>query len=234
MKRNAPRVNNPARIARLRDQSIKLRERVKRSTLAILERSQARFTWWQRAFRVPMVADWAIFTKAKTLLSAFMALLGLASGKKSSLVASLLAGPLPQASRTRRRLRYEGLEQRQLLAADFPECVDPNPNAGNQFGQSVVALSGGNVVITSPFDDAGGTDAGAVYLFNGATGTLISTLRGSTANDNLGSTGVTSLSGYVKGRDGHLYVFSMLSNYTGSSPRPIEDKLVVTLADWRR
>ena len=47
-------------------------------------------------------------------------------------------------------------------------------------------------------------------------------------------TGVTALSGYVRGRDGHLYVFSMLSNYTKSSPRPVEDKLVVTLAGWRR
>jgi hypothetical protein len=83
MKRNTPRVNNPARLARLRSQAIKLRERVKRSTFAFVERNKARFTWWQRAFRVPMVADWAVFTKAKTLLSAFMALLGLASGKRS-------------------------------------------------------------------------------------------------------------------------------------------------------
>ena len=195
MKRNAPRVNNPARLARLRDQAIKLRERVKRSSLAFLERSQARFTWWQRAFRVPMVADWAIFTQAKTLLSAFMALLGLASGKKSALVALMVAGPSPQASRNRRRLHVEGLEQRQLLAADFPEFVDPRASfAGNQFGHTVVALSGGNVVITSPFDDAGGTNAGAVYLYNGKTGALISTLTGSKANDNVGIGGVTALS----------------------------------------
>ncbi|MBC8113659.1 MAG: hypothetical protein H7062_04735, partial [Candidatus Saccharimonas sp.] len=86
------------------------------------------------------------------------------------------------------------LEPRVLLAAAFPEFVDPNPNAGNNFGHSVVALSTGNVVITSPFDDAGGTDAGAVYLFNGATGALISTLTGSTANDAVGLNGVTALS----------------------------------------
>jgi len=47
-------------------------------------------------------------------------------------------------------------------------------------------------------------------------------------------TGVTALSGYVRGRDGHLYVFAMLSSYTGSTPRPVEDELVVTLAGWRR
>ena len=48
-------------------------------------------------------------------------------------------------------------------------------------------------MVTSPFDDAGGTNAGAVYLFNGFTGALISTLRGSSANENVGS-GVTALS----------------------------------------
>ena len=79
----------------------------------------------------------------------------------------------------------QGLEQRTLLSA-FSEFVDPNPAPGNGFGSSIVALSTGNVVVTSPFDDAGGTDAGAVYLFNGATGALISTLRGSNANDRIG------------------------------------------------
>jgi len=85
------------------------------------------------------------------------------------------------------------MEPRVLLAAAFTEFVDPNPAAGNQFGETVVVLESGNVVITSPFDDAGGQDAGAVYLFNGATGTLISTLRGDSANDHLGSDGVVAL-----------------------------------------
>lgn len=68
-------------------------------------------------------------------------------------------------------------------AASFTEFVDPSPSAGNQFGAVVVTLSTGNVVITSPNDDAGGTNVGAVYLFNGTTGALISTLRGSTSGD---------------------------------------------------
>ncbi|MFN5622819.1 MAG: hypothetical protein ACK5DM_02645 [Planctomyces sp.] len=81
------------------------------------------------------------------------------------------------------------------LALDFPlqQFTDPNPNAGNAFGSSVLVLSSGNVVVTSPNDDAGGTDAGAVYLFNGMTGALISTLRGSSANDQIGSSGLTQL-----------------------------------------
>jgi hypothetical protein len=84
-----------------------------------------------------------------------------------------------------------------LQAATFPEFVDPNPAPGNHFGATVVALSTGNVVVTSPYDDAGGmngVDVGAVYLFNGSTGALISTLRGSTAGDQVGKDGVTALS----------------------------------------
>ena len=86
----------------------------------------------------------------------------------------------------------ETLEPRAMLTvafpefAAFPEFVDPNPNPGNLFGYSVVPLSTGNVVISSLFDDAGGTDTGAVYLFNGATGALISTLVGMQIGNNFG------------------------------------------------
>ena len=87
----------------------------------------------------------------------------------------------------------EGLEPRTLLSA-FTEFTDPNPSPGNRFGETVLALSTGNVVITSPFDDAGGNNAGAVYLFNGSTGELISTLTGSHTDDNIGHYGVAALS----------------------------------------
>ncbi|MFM7867880.1 MAG: hypothetical protein ACKPHU_27000, partial [Planctomycetaceae bacterium] len=81
------------------------------------------------------------------------------------------------------------------LSLDFPisEFTDPNPATGNGFGSRVLILPSGNVVITSPNDDAGGTDAGAVYLFNGMTGSLISTLKGSSSADTIGSTGLTQL-----------------------------------------
>ena len=72
------------------------------------------------------------------------------------------------------------LERRQLLTADF---IDPNPSANNGFGQMVVTLSTGNVVVTSPRADVGGTNTGAVYLFNGTTGELISSLFGSRTGD---------------------------------------------------
>lgn len=95
-------------------------------------------------------------------------------------------------SRRARTLFLEDLEDR--ATPSVTQFLDPNPNPGNQFGAMVVPLSSGNVVVTSPFDDAGGTDAGAVYLFNGTTGALISTLTGSRANDNIGKDGVFGLS----------------------------------------
>jgi len=92
-----------------------------------------------------------------------------------------------------RRLSWEAFEDRILLAG-LTAFVDPDPAPGDHFGAAVVALSTGNVVITSPDDNAGGTGAGAVYLFNGTTGALISTLTGSHAGDHIGSGGVTALS----------------------------------------
>jgi D-alanyl-D-alanine carboxypeptidase/D-alanyl-D-alanine-endopeptidase (penicillin-binding protein 4) len=69
-------------------------------------------------------------------------------------------------------------------------------------------------------------------------GTLAARMRGTAAAGNLraknGSlTGVTSLAGYVSGADGRRYVFVMMSNYSGTSPRPVEDRLGVLLARWR-
>ena len=69
-------------------------------------------------------------------------------------------------------------------------------------------------------------------------GTLASRMRGTAAAGNLraknGSlTGVTSLVGYVSGADGRRYVFVMLSTFSGTSPRPVEDRLGVLLAGWR-
>jgi len=92
-----------------------------------------------------------------------------------------------------RRLLCERLETRALLAADFSQLIDPNPSFGNQFGHTILPLASGNVVVTSPFDDYGAPGAGAVYLFNGRTGALISALRGATANDNIGLQGVTEV-----------------------------------------
>jgi D-alanyl-D-alanine carboxypeptidase/D-alanyl-D-alanine-endopeptidase (penicillin-binding protein 4) len=70
-------------------------------------------------------------------------------------------------------------------------------------------------------------------------GTLRHRMNGTKAANNAHAktgtlSGVTALSGYVTGADGRRYVFSMLSQYTGSTPRPVENTFVVTLAGWRR
>jgi serine-type D-Ala-D-Ala carboxypeptidase/endopeptidase (penicillin-binding protein 4) len=70
-------------------------------------------------------------------------------------------------------------------------------------------------------------------------GTLRHRMNGTKAANNAHAktgtlTGVTALSGYVTGADGRRYVFTMLSNYSGSSPRPVENTFVITLAGWRR
>ncbi|HEX2828325.1 MAG TPA: filamentous hemagglutinin N-terminal domain-containing protein [Burkholderiales bacterium] len=73
------------------------------------------------------------------------------------------------------------------------DLVDPNLNPDNNFGAGAVVLANGNIVAPVPTDDFVAADAGAVYLFNGGTGALISTLTGSAASDRVGSGGVTAL-----------------------------------------
>ena len=63
------------------------------------------------------------------------------------------------------------------------------------FGTSVMELPNGNFVVTDPGYDTGGVaDVGAVYLYRGTDNALLSTLTGSTANDRVGSSGITMLS----------------------------------------
>lgn len=51
----------------------------------------------------------------------------------------------------------------------------PTPAMGDRFGWSVATTPGANVLVGAPLDDAGATDAGAAYLFNGTSGALIRT-----------------------------------------------------------
>ena len=57
------------------------------------------------------------------------------------------------------------------LLQTFP---NPIPESGDQFGWSVAAV-GGNALVGAPNDDTSATDAGAAYLFDGNTGTLLRT-----------------------------------------------------------
>lgn len=64
----------------------------------------------------------------------------------------------------------------------------PNPSGTEQFGTLVTALENGNyVVLDHMYDLNGVSNVGAVFLYDGKTHELISTLTGSTANDQVGS-----------------------------------------------
>jgi len=68
------------------------------------------------------------------------------------------------------------------------------PPESGQFGTTVTALPNGNIVVTDPFFGKGAIEqTGAVYLYNGATGALISTLTGNAAGDQVGNGGVKVL-----------------------------------------
>ena len=66
------------------------------------------------------------------------------------------------------------------------QLVNPTPSADDKFGADVVPLTTGNIVVTAWGNDAIALDAGAVYLFSGASGGLISVLTGSLENDRVG------------------------------------------------
>lgn len=68
----------------------------------------------------------------------------------------------------------------------------PGPFDSVSFGTSVTWLPNGNLVVTDP--NAGPSAVGAVYLYR-PDGSLISTLKGGSANDNVGSGGTRVLPG---------------------------------------
>ncbi|MEQ8383907.1 MAG: hypothetical protein RH949_16260 [Coleofasciculus sp. A1-SPW-01] len=82
-----------------------------------------------------------------------------------------------------------------VLTGELPQfdLIDPNQGNGTGFGTQIVPLSTGNVVVTKPGDNFAADNAGAVYLYNGKTGELISTLTGAQADDRVGSHGVVPL-----------------------------------------
>ncbi len=78
------------------------------------------------------------------------------------------------------------------LGAQVINIVGP---AGSvDFGYSLTTLTNGNYVITDPyFNDGPVLNAGAVYLYDGRTHSLISTLKGKSNYDAIGTDGVIAL-----------------------------------------
>jgi len=74
------------------------------------------------------------------------------------------------------------------------ELRDPVSCAGDSFGQSVVVLSNGNVVVSDPNDSSKKIENGAVHLYEPATQKLIASFFGSSEEEELGWYAVTALS----------------------------------------
>ncbi len=88
------------------------------------------------------------------------------------------------------------------------------PVGSEKFGENIYVLPNGNfVIVDSYYDDGSTQNVGAVYLYNGLTKQLISTLKGDQANDNVGFGGVTVLS------NGNYVVSSLQWRFGGSSSK---------------
>jgi Repeat of unknown function (DUF5650) len=143
-------------------------------------------------------------------------LLLLAAGVRRRMTKILGRGlVMPQFLRilgTRSRPRLLGWVGISALAVALPvraaQIDIPGPLGSVAFGTSVTVLPNGNFVVTDP---SGPVSAiGAVYLYS-PTGTLISTLTGSSTNDQVGSNGVVVVGG------GNFVVRSPSWNKVGAS-----------------
>lgn len=104
----------------------------------------------------------------------------------STVFASLVGLPTSKANSSE-ELRSSGYRSSQPLSPQATKTSILGPVGSGRFGSKVVVLPNGNFVVTDPnYDEGDGIDIGAAYLYNGATNILISTLKGSTTNDQVG------------------------------------------------
>ncbi|MDO9087219.1 MAG: hypothetical protein Q7U53_13515 [Anaerolineaceae bacterium] len=69
-----------------------------------------------------------------------------------------------------------------------------SPPGGEEFGNTIILLPNGNLVVVDiGYNDGSKLDVGAVYLYDGKSGEMISMLTGSTAYDRIGNGGITIL-----------------------------------------
>ncbi|MEZ6151026.1 MAG: Calx-beta domain-containing protein [Pirellulaceae bacterium] len=164
--RNHSSSKTQARIARVKDKLQKLRDRVRRSAVMFWERRQARLTWWQQAFRTPMASGRWVFSQSRTLWSAFLTLLGLAPSGRARLLArsSDIRGNKARKAANRNHLILEGLEQRQLLAADL--YVDDTG------GGAIVAGVAGDYAVTNDQGAIGTLDTNDTVTWGGPNGVV--------------------------------------------------------------
>jgi len=113
-----------------------------------------------------------------------------------------------------------------IIASSFAgvrELLDPRPNSNDNFGSNtILRLGNTRLVVLDPSDDFVATNTGAAYLFDVATGALLSDLMGASAGDQVGSGGITSLgTNYIvrspnfRGGDGALTLADGLAGVSG-------------------
>ena len=73
------------------------------------------------------------------------------------------------------------------------ELIDPDPGAGNFFGDTASTFANGNIHVLDDLDDAAGVDAGAFYVFDPDSGALLSAITGAAAGDRVGSSSLYDL-----------------------------------------
>ncbi|MFN3190749.1 MAG: Calx-beta domain-containing protein [Aureliella sp.] len=126
--------HDKARLQQNRVKAQRIREKAAASHQMAVERHQARRSWWERAFRVPMVGAFAwVKSRCSSLWAAFLAVLGWKAVKPS--LASR-HGQVKSKARKQagtRSLLHENLEGRQLLAADI---LSVDLQAGSDTGVS--------------------------------------------------------------------------------------------------
>jgi len=110
----------------------------------------------------------------------------------------LVFGGMADASAPNGKAGQLLLDPKNITIDDSPsnqtfQLLDPNPAAGNTFGNESAVLSNGNIVISSPYDDLIARNAGAVYLFDPNTGALLNTINGANVEDNFGFGALTPL-----------------------------------------
>ncbi len=99
--------------------------------------------------------------------------------------------------RALRRLLFLFIFITTSAAISFPQWNQTSvggPQGSNGFGAQVILLSNGNYFVSDPaFDPGGAPGAGAVFLYDGQTNSILSEVKGSRAGDQVGSGGMTEL-----------------------------------------
>ncbi len=182
--------SHKARIARIRDKALRMRERIKQATTAMLERRLGYVSWWQRAFRVPTISFFAwCRTRATTMLAALMMMLGL----KSTSMHRTVSAKRGRRKNFRSGLRSEQLEARQLMAVDLPRYP---PLGGVAFSSVQLVSPGGGVSnggVERTYNLAANPYAGALDKVNTLYWGLDSIAVGLAGSNNLTNLGPSDL-----------------------------------------